>query len=67
MINRCICHKIDFVDILKLADLASITRLPELRDRYNICNKCKRCNPYVRDVLKHRVTEFPSKYNPKHD
>jgi bacterioferritin-associated ferredoxin len=65
MIRSCICHRITFEDIVKLAAENNITRLPVLRDRYNICNKCKLCNPYVREALVTGQTEFPGTYKPK--
>lgn len=58
MITHCICHKISFADILKLAKENHIDRLPALKQKLNICNKCRKCNPYVREVLKYGVTSF---------
>jgi len=54
MITHCICYNISIEDILKLPSLN------------NICNKCRRCNPYIEEAIKTGITRFPIDYFKTH-
>lgn len=55
MITKCICYNITFKDIIKLPSLD------------NICDKCRRCNPYIKESMITGITEFPINYFKKYD
>ncbi len=55
MITHCICYNITFEDILKLPSID------------NICNKCKRCNPFIQESIKTGQVEFPLDYFKNYD
>lgn len=55
MITKCICYNITFEEILKLSSIE------------NICNKCKMCNPYIKESIKTGMTKFPVDYFKNYD
>lgn len=56
MITHCICFNISFKEILERNENLD-----------NICNKCRMCNPYIRESIKTGITEFPIDYFKNHD
>ena len=58
MITSCICFKKSFKQILKIADDNSFKYLSQIQKEFNICNKCRLCNPYIRRMLITRETTF---------
>jgi len=60
-VDRCICHKITFSDIKKIADDNNFSTIEELQ-RANISStNCKLCEPYVKEMLKSGKTSFSIK------
>ena len=47
-----------FRRILIEAEEAGITNLDDLKKQKNICNKCCRCDPYLRIAFETHQTEF---------
>lgn len=65
MIRSCVCHSITFDALLILANEKGITQLSDLQYTYNVCNKCKLCNPYIIEMFETGRAEFPGSYKPK--
>jgi bacterioferritin-associated ferredoxin len=60
-VNRCICHKISFSDIKKIAKKNSYSTIEELQKANISSTNCKLCKPYVKEMLKTGKTTFPIK------
>lgn len=55
-IDRCVCYNVSFSEILEKSEKENITTLEEVHQKLEICDACGLCNPYVKEVLKHKVT-----------
>jgi bacterioferritin-associated ferredoxin len=60
-IDRCICHKITFREIKKIAHKHNISTLEELQKAKISSTNCKLCEPYVKQMLKDGRTSFSIK------
>ena len=60
-IDRCICHKITFRDIKKIAEDNNFSTIKELQKAKISSTNCKLCEPYVKEMLKSGKTTFPIK------
>lgn len=50
-IDRCICHKITFSEIKKIAKEREISTIEELQEAKISSTNCKLCKPYVKQML----------------
>lgn len=57
-VNRCICHKITFTQLKRLAEEEGLKTVYEIRDRGLASSKCKLCEPYVEKLLETGETSF---------
>lgn len=57
-VDRCICHKISFLEIKRIADENGYQSIEEIRKADLACNKCKFCEPYIEELLKTGKTTF---------
>jgi len=60
-VDRCICHKITFSDIKKIADNNNFSTIEELQRAKISSTNCKLCEPYVKEMLKSGKTSFSIK------
>lgn len=60
-IDRCICHKITFSDIKKIANEKGYSTIEELQKANISSTNCKLCKPYVKEMLRSGKTSFPIK------
>lgn len=60
-IDRCICHKITFSEIKKIAREREISTIEELQKAKISSTSCKLCEPYVKQMLVTGKTVFPIK------
>jgi len=60
-VDRCICHKITFSDIKKIADEKGYSTIEELQKANISSTNCKLCQPYVKEMLRNGKTSFPIK------
>jgi len=58
MVDRCICLKISFADIKKIAEKKGYSSATELQTDGICCTDCKLCIPYVAEMLRTGKTEF---------
>lgn len=56
--DHCICHKISFKEIQKIAAEKGIICVEELQKENICCTNCKLCIPYVELMFKTGVTTF---------
>ncbi len=61
MINRCICYDISFAEILKKS-IQNKWTAEEAKNEVGCGSACGMCFPYIVEVLKTRITEFPVDY-----
>jgi bacterioferritin-associated ferredoxin len=57
-IDKCICYDRSFRRIYKEASECGIDTLENVQSIMNICNKCKLCNPYIKEMFKTGQKEF---------
>lgn len=57
-VDRCICHDISFVELLKKAGELNITTIEEVQQHKLSSTKCKLCYPYVKKMLQNGQTSF---------
>lgn len=57
-IDRCICHKITFSEIKKIAEERNFSTIEELQKAKISSTNCKLCEPYVKQMLKTGKTVF---------
>lgn len=58
VVNRCICHKITFEEIKKIAISKNLTSVEQLQYE-NICTThCQLCRPYIEKMLETGETSF---------
>lgn len=62
MIDGCICFKKTFTEIKRLSEEENLTSLDSLVSEKNICCKCCMCQPYIEEMYKTGLTEFPIDY-----
>lgn len=60
-VDRCICFKLSFDEILDICKEKDIKNLFTLQQREKLCNKCRRCNPYLKDMFITGNTKFDIK------
>lgn len=58
MVNRCVCHKKTFEELMELARVNQIKSLGEMIDRGWCGTNCGLCHPYIESMLKTGDTEF---------
>jgi bacterioferritin-associated ferredoxin len=58
MVNRCVCHKRTFEELLELAKVNKVTTLGEMIDRGWCGTNCGLCHMYVENMLKSGETQF---------
>jgi bacterioferritin-associated ferredoxin len=58
MITHCVCFNLSFQKILEIAKEDNLKFLHQIQKRHNICNKCRRCNSYIREALVTGQTNF---------
>lgn len=62
-INRCICHKITFEELLQIAREKGLKTVEELQREKVGSTQCKLCEPYLKKMLQTGQTSFtPGKY-----
>ncbi|WP_069130891.1 (2Fe-2S)-binding protein [Rhodohalobacter halophilus] len=57
-VNRCICHKISFSEVKRIAEERNLTTVEEISDQNIACTNCKLCLPYIELMLETGETEF---------
>jgi NAD(P)H-nitrite reductase large subunit len=59
MITHCICFNKSFKEIIDLAKENDLKYLHQIQRKFDICNKCHMCNPYIKQALVTGETKFP--------
>lgn len=49
---KCICNDVPLVNAYYLIKKHNIETIEELQEKVKICDKCKRCKPYIIDLIK---------------
>lgn len=57
-IDRCVCFRRTFVELLAVADASGARSLEQLQEETEFGLSCRLCNPYVRQMLRTRQTVF---------
>ena len=57
-VKRCICHKISFKEIKKIAIDKGFDTVKELRVEGICCTNCRMCEPYIKKMLKTGEVSF---------
>ncbi len=57
-VEQCICHKISFSKIKRIAEEKNLKTVEEIRELDIACKKCKLCEPYIKEMLKTGKTSF---------
>lgn len=60
-VDRCICHKITFSEIKKIAEKNGYSTIEELQKANISSTNCKLCQPYIKKMLKSGKTSFSVK------
>jgi bacterioferritin-associated ferredoxin len=60
-VDRCICHKISFSEIKKIAEKNGYSTIEELQKANISSTNCKLCQPYVKEMLRSGKTSFSVK------
>lgn len=60
-VDRCICHKITFSEIKKIAEKNGYSTIEELQKANISSTNCKLCQPYVKEMLRSGKTSFSVK------
>lgn len=60
-VNRCICNKISFDEIQKIAGARDFSSVKELREHGICATNCRLCEPYIARLLQTGKTEFEPK------
>ncbi len=58
-ISRCICHKITFEELLRIAREKGLKTVEELQSENLGSTQCKLCEPYLKLMLETGRTSFP--------
>ncbi|TVQ02055.1 MAG: (2Fe-2S)-binding protein [Balneolaceae bacterium] len=58
-IDRCICHKITFEELLHIAREKGLKTVEELQTENLGSTQCKLCEPYLRKMLETGQVSFP--------
>jgi bacterioferritin-associated ferredoxin len=58
-INRCICHKITFEELLRIAEEKGLNTVEELQAENLGSTQCKLCEPYLKKMLETGQVSFP--------
>lgn len=57
-VDRCICHKITFSEIKKIAEERNFSSIEELQKAKISSTNCKLCEPYIKQMFKTGLTSF---------
>lgn len=57
-VDRCVCFRRPFVDLLEIAKKTGAKTLEELQEETQFGMACRLCNPYVRRMLVTGETSF---------
>ena len=57
-IDRCICFKLPFDELKRIADQAGAKTVSELQQHVDFGLECELCHPYVRRMLRNGQTVF---------
>lgn len=57
-VDRCVCFRRPFVDLLEIAKKTGAQTLEELQEETEFGMACRLCNPYVRRMLITGETSF---------
>lgn len=49
---KCICNDVPLIDANYLIKRYNIKTIEELQDKVKICDRCKRCEPYILELIK---------------
>ncbi len=58
-VDRCICHEVQFREILAWAAQRDDTTLMDIEDRWGCGGSCGMCRPYLKQVLETGQTQIP--------
>ena len=58
MVTRCVCFGKKFSELKRLAKKHKVKSLEELQEHVTFGLNCRRCHPYVREMLKTGETVF---------
>jgi len=59
MVNQCLCYKVSFEKLKKVAEKTGAETVEELQEHIRFGLNCRRCHPYVMLMLKTGQTELP--------
>jgi len=59
MVDQCLCFKVSFEKLKKIANKTGAESVEELQEHINFGHNCRRCHPYVRLMLETGRTELP--------
>ena len=58
-VNRCVCHNVQFRDLLKLSERIGRSDLDALQDKTQCGRGCGLCIPYIQVAMRERLARVP--------
>lgn len=59
MVSQCLCFKVSFEKLKKIAQKTGAETVEELQEHIRFGMNCQRCHPYVRLMLQTGLTDLP--------
>ncbi|HSG99281.1 MAG TPA: (2Fe-2S)-binding protein [candidate division Zixibacteria bacterium] len=66
-IIKCVCHGTRFSELKKISEKTGARTIPALQRHAPFATNCKRCVPYVNEMLRTGKTEFHELLEPNTD
>lgn len=64
-VDRCVCFRITFAELLELAERHGARTVDELQDHVDFGLSCRSCLPYVKEALRTGKTALPVMREPR--